>query len=237
MQRRDVLKSVGGIGAGAAVGGLGAISLIGSATAADTNLEASDPSAVTTDDGDLTYVSYGGRLYFEWDGLDADATYGGYEVYSRVQRNDDTWTSWVGHGSDTGALDGTWGGSNDDTDQTGTDGFFEFKFGEPYNQKNYAIVYDSEDDLDTDDDGTNEAHPVNNPWGTDRFDAEEDGGQNRTKVDIRKVCAVYDGDPDNGGTKLIEDGDAARFEVVVNNREATATVGGEIDPTVEADES
>lgn len=237
MERRDVLKTVGGIGVGTAAGGLGVLALTGSATAADANLEGFDPDAVTTDDGEITYVSYGGRLIFSWDGLDAEATYGGYEVYSRVQRNDGSWTSWVTHGSDTGPLDGSWGGGNDDTDQTGTEGFFEFKFGEPYNQRDYAIAYDSESDLDTDDDGTNDAHPVQNPYGTGRFSADEDGGQNRTKVDIRKVCAVYDGDPNDGGTKLIEDGDAARFEVVVNNREATATTGGEVEANVEADES
>lgn len=160
----------------------------------------------------------------------------GYEASSRVQRDDGTWTSWVTHGSDTGPLDGSWGGGNDDTDQTGTDGFFEFKFGEPYNQKDYAIAYDSESDIKDDNDNY-VAHPVQNPYGTDRFTADTDGGQNSTKVDIRKVCAVYDGDPNNGGTKLIEAGDTARFKVVVNNRKATATTGGEIEGSVEADES
>lgn len=246
MERRDYLKTAGGIGVGTAVGGLGVLALTGSATAANANLEGVDPSAVTTDDGSITYVSYGGRLRFAWDGLDAEATHGGYEVYSRVQRDNGSWSSWVTHGSDSGALDGNWGGDNDDTDQTGTEGFFEFKFGERHNQQDYAIAYDESDGdgdgnpdaLDTDGDGTLDARPVLNPYGTSRFEADEDGGQNRTKVDIRKVCAVYDGAPGDSATqKLIEAGDEARFEVVVNNREATATTGGEVEGNVEADES
>lgn len=259
MERRDVLKTAGGIGLGTAAGGLGMLALTGSATAADANLEGFDPDAVTTDDGEITYVSYGGRLYFEWDGLDTEATHGSVEVLSRAQRNDGSWTAWANHGMVSGPLgddpnadghdgdgvfdetegnsSGSWGGENDSNSGTGTEGFFQFKFGEPHGQRDYAIAYDSESDLDTDGDGNNDAIPVENPHSTDRFEANEDGGQNRTKVDIQKVCAVYDGDPTDGGTKLIEDGDAARFEVVVNNREATATTGGEIYGGVEADES
>lgn len=259
MLRRDLLKSAGGIGVGAAVGGLGVFALTGSATAADANLEGFDPSAVETDDGDITYVSYGGRLLFKWDGLDAEATYGEYHVYTRVQRDDGTWTSWADQGAGSGPLgddpnadshddDGkfeegeentsnTFGGGNDSNSGPGTEGFFQFKFGEHYGQMDYAIAYDSESDLDTDGDGNADAHPVPSPYGTDQFAASEDGGQNRTKVDVRKVCAVYDGDPNNGGTKLIEDGDTARFEVVVNNRKATANTGGEVRGNTEADES
>lgn len=249
MQRRDVLKTAGGIGVGTAIGGLGVIAFTGNATAADANLEGIDPGAVTTDDGDITYVSYGGRLRFEWDGLDSEATHGEYQVYTRVQRNDGSWTSWADQGSAYGRLGdgsggsydegetGGWGGDNDSNSGPGTEGFFQFKFGEPYDQKDYAIAYDDPGDLDADDDGEDDAHEVADPYTTDRFAAEEDGGQNRTKVDVRKVCRVYDGEPGNGGTELIEDEDAARFEVVVNNREATATTGGEVEGNVEADES
>lgn len=252
MQRRDVLKTAGGIGIGTAIGGLGVIALTGNATAADANLEGIDPSAVTTDDGEITYVSYGGRLRFEWDGLDSEATYGEYQVYTRVERGDGSWTSWADQGSASGQLgddpdnghDGngefeegegntanSWGGENDSNSGPGTDGYFQFKFGDPYGQQDYAIAYDDPNDLD------GEAHQVADPYSTDRFTADEDGGQNRTKVDVRKVCRVYDGDPGNGGTQLIEADDTARFEVVVNNREATATTGGEVKGNVEADES
>ncbi|QLD88379.1 twin-arginine translocation signal domain-containing protein [Natronomonas salina] len=248
MERRDVLKTAGGIGAGTAVGGLGVIALTGNATAANANLDGISPSAVTTDDGEITYVSYGGRLRFEWDGLDSDATYGEYQVYTRHQRGDNSWTSWADQGSRYGQLGdgsggeyeegetGGWGGDNDSNSGSGTDGFFQFKFGSPYSQKDYAIAYDDSSDLDTDGDGTNDAHPVSSPYSTDPFTADEDGGTNRTKVDVRKVCRVYDGEP-GSGTQLIEAEDTARFEVTVNNREATATTGGEVNGNVEADQS
>ena len=51
------------------------------------------------------------------------------------------------------------------------------------------------------------------------------------------TCRVYDGEPGNGGMMLIEATDKAKFTVTVNNRQATATTGGEIQGEVGADES
>lgn len=223
--RRTVVKGLGAAGVTGAVGGLGLFAFSGSAAAANTDLEASDPSVVTTDDGEIQYVAFGGRLRFEWDGLDSDATYGWYKVESRVDSGGG-WSSWRNHGSSHGQLGANWGGSNDYTQDTGTDGVFEFKFGTPYGQSSYAIAGSGSDLRDS-----------LNKYDVSVFEAQNDGGTQGTDVQIRMTCRVYDGEPGNGGTTLIERSDAASFTVTVNNRTATATTGGEITPTVGADES
>ena len=58
-----------------------------------------------------------------------------------------------------------------------------------------------------------------------------------TEVQFRKTCRVYNGDPDNGSSKLIEDSDKANFTVEVTNRQAWANTGGGINGEVGADES
>lgn len=229
MQRRDLLKTAGGIGVAGVVGGLGTLAMTGSAVAADTTLEGVSPNAVTTDDGEIQYVSFGGRLRFEWDGLDAEATYGYYKTETRIWLGDD-WSTWRSHGSDYGQLGADWGGGNDYTEETGTEGKFQFKFGEEYGQQDYAIAGTGENVIDHTD-------GVENPYDISHFEADTDGGKKETGVQFRMTCAVYDGEPGNGGSRLIDDSGIADITVVVNNREATATTGGEIHGNVGANES
>jgi hypothetical protein len=225
MQRRQLLKATGAAGATAAAGGFGLVALSGGAAAANTNLEAQDPAVATTDDGEIQYVAFGGRLRFSWDGLESPANYGWYRVETRVDTGSG-WSNWRTHGTDYGELNANWGGPNDDTDQTGTDGRFQFKYGSAYGQPNYAIA------------GTgNNLRNSQNKYNTSVFEAGNDGGQQVTDVQFRMTCRVYDGEPGNGGSMLIESSDTAKMTVTVNNREATATTGGEIEGVVGADES
>lgn len=259
MERRDVLKTAGGIGVGTAMGGLGLLALTGGA-AAQSSFVVNDPNTVETDDGEIEFVSHGGLLRFEWEGTDTEATYGQYETLSRVQRNDGSWTAWKSHGVGSGPLgddpesadsnhnnDGefdhgeentsnTFGGGNDTNSGPGTDGFFQFKFGVTYGQKNYAIVYDDESDLDIDN-GRPTPHAADNPWATSRFNSSDDGGQRATNMEIRVVCSVYDGDPADGGTKLAEDDAVDSLTATVKNRVANGTTSGEYDTHIGADES
>lgn len=244
MQRRDILKTVGGIGAASAVGGAGLVAMSGVGVAADTELEGPDEAVTaTTDDGEIQYVAYGGRLRFEWDGLDEDAQYGGYGVRFRLYNNG-SWESWVNLGEQSGELGGSWGGDNDYTQATGTDGVFQFKYGSPHGQRDYAIAYnddvannpgDYDDILPVDGDPSTEA--LDSAVSVDKFYADEDGGDDRTVVEVEKTCTVYDGDPNDGGSKLVEDSDRARFEVIIDNRPAEGTTGGEVEGAVGADES
>lgn len=225
MKRRQVLQGAGAAGATLAVGGFGLASLTGGGAAANTNLEATDPSAVTTDDGEIKWVAFGGRLRFQWDGLDSQATYGRYVVETRVDTGSG-YNNWRSHGSDYGELGANWGGSNDDTQQTGTDGYFQFKYGDEYGNADYAIAGS----------GSN-LRDAQNKYDTSVFEADSDGTSQTTKVQFRFTCSVWNGEPGNGGTKLIEASDTASFTVEVTNRAATATTGGEVNGEVGADES
>jgi len=234
MERRTLLKGVSGVGATVAVGGFGLSAFTGGA--ADTSLEATDPEAVTTDDGQIKYVAFGGRLRFEWDGLDNVATYGWYKTETRVNTGG-SWTDWRTHGSagygelgdgsggdgdgefEEGETDG-WGGNNDSNSGSGTDGFFQFKYGD------YAIAGSGSGLSD-----------FQNKYDPSVFEADTDGGKQETQIQFRKTCRVYAGEPGNGGTELIERSDKAAFTVTVNNRAATASIGGEVDGEVGADES
>lgn len=252
MQRRDVLKTAGGIGAATAAGGVGALTLTGLGAASDTDFEGVEGEVVETDDGEIEYVGYGGRIHFEWDGLDTEAQYGEVVTESTI----DSASGFNNHGAVSGPLgddpdhsgtdhngDGefdhgeenspdSWGGKNDSNSGTGTDGYFEFRFGQPYGQRDYAIAYD-----DTEFEHGNPI-PTENPWATSHFQADNDNGQNETVVTLRVTCRVYDGDPaDDASSVLIEDSDTAQFPIVVNNRPASGTTGGEAHGSVGADES
>lgn len=94
VERRTVIKGAGATGVVGAVGGFGLLSM-GSAVAGDTELEGVGGTVeFETDDGEIYWVGYGGRLRYTWDGLDADAEYGEYEVRARVHnRNTGNWTA------------------------------------------------------------------------------------------------------------------------------------------------
>lgn len=226
MQRRDYMKTVGGIVGGTAVGAGGLAALTGGAAAADTQLEGVSPSAVETNDGSIKYVAFGGRVRFNWDGLDSDAAYGAYNIRTRIRdKQEGDWTGWANHGGDSGELGASWGGDNDYTDDTGKEGVFEFNFGSPHGQNDYAIAYNDEGDLDG-------QHPVEENWTADDFEADTDGGQKKTQVEVEVTCSVYDGNPGGSGSQLVEDVSTTRFIVTVNNEQSTATTGGEINGTV-----
>ncbi|WP_135304760.1 hypothetical protein [Haloarcula amylovorans] len=70
MQRRSLLKSIGGIGAATAVGGAGLFAATGSAAAATVNISASNPAQVKNDRGDISEVSADPMFDVEWENLD-----------------------------------------------------------------------------------------------------------------------------------------------------------------------
>lgn len=250
MERRQLLKGLGGVAGAATVGG---IAFSGSAAASDATLEGPDKAiTATTDGGDIQYVAYGGRLRFTWDGLDTEATHGEYIVESRIRDTGGSFTGWRHHGAGSGPLgdeegekshdgDGTfeegeknsggsWGGPNDSNSGPGSDGFYQFKFGSPYDQPNYAVAYEGDAP-----DGT---LGVKNPWSPTAFEEATDGDTRSKEIEIRKTCRVYDGDPSNSDSKvLVHDSDSAVMTVEVTNRKATGTAGGELSGTVGADES
>ncbi|QLD88760.1 hypothetical protein HWV07_06810 [Natronomonas salina] len=228
MERRDVLKTVGTIGTATVAGGIGALAFFGGSAAAKSTLEVHEPEAVTTDDGTIERVSFGGRFKFEWDGLDQDANYGWYQTETRVrQQGESEFSSWRSHGTDYGQLGASWGGGNDYTQDTGTDGYWQFKFGAYHDNEDYVLAGSVPDNM----------RPVENPYDTSVFNTDEDGAEKDTVVEFRYTGRVYNGEPGNGGTRLQEDVATGEMIITVGNRAATATTSGSVRGNVDADES
>jgi len=70
VDRRTVLKSLGGIAGAAAIGGVGTMALSGGAAAATVAISASNPSKVVNDRGDVTTVTADPGFTVEWSNLD-----------------------------------------------------------------------------------------------------------------------------------------------------------------------
>lgn len=70
MERRTLLKSVGGIGAATAAGGLGFAAFSGGAAAAQISISASNPGIVANDRGDISEVTTDPTFDLQWENLD-----------------------------------------------------------------------------------------------------------------------------------------------------------------------
>lgn len=227
MQRRSLLKTAGGIGIGSALGGLGVLGLTGSAAGSEAGLEVHDPEATTTDDGTIERVSFGGRFKFEWDGLDKEADYGWYQIETRVrQQGESNFSGWRSHGTDYGQLGADWGGGNDYTQDTGTDGYWEFKFGAYHDNEDYVLAGDVPDNM----------RQIENPYNTSVFNTDEDGAEKDTVVDFRYTGRVYNGEPGSGGERLEEDTATGEMLLTIGNQAAEATTSGSVRGNIDADE-
>lgn len=241
-KRRSVLKTLGTVGGGAAVGGAGIWAFTGSAAAeSETTIEPAAVQELSSDDGSLRFVAVGGKLRFDWDGLDTNPTHGAYASRVRLaaSRFDGGSTGWVNLGEQSGELGGSWGGDNDYTQDAEKEGHFTFRFGHEFGQRDYALTYT--DDV-TEDDGPTGLHLIDDPSqdgsqppiDPSLFTATEDGGSTYTILQIEYTCRVYDGDPTNGGTVLVEDGDVGEVPVDLKNEEATGDTSGQLDGSSDA---
>lgn len=261
VNRRTVLEGFGAVGGTALAGGSILAAFASTAVAGHTTISDASTKAITTDDGKIWFVAQGGRLRYEWDGLNQEAQFGEYEVRARVH-DGTTWTAWRDFGSDTGPLgdeadagthdgDGvfeegeentpnSWGGDNDSNSGTGTDGFFQFKFGALFGQKSYAIAYNDDVAADPDSYGANGLILVPYPPAFDLalFEAGADGETQEATAEFEYTCRVYDGDPNDGGVPIgVPDSARGRMPVEVTNRPAEGHTSGGLDTELGGDTS
>lgn len=128
MNRRALLKGLGGIGA-VSVGGA-ALVFSGSQSAVAANFTISNPSTAVSDDGTVNYVRLQASQRVEWDGFDSDVHYARYIDWVTTRPNDqnttdkindtisDSLDSWSGQGDSNG-----WGGDDEYTSGIGKAGF------------------------------------------------------------------------------------------------------------------
>lgn len=106
MQRRSLLKSIGGIGAATTIGGAGLLASTGGAAAATVNISAGNPGKVQNDRGDISEVSIDPAFDVQWENLDDAVGKVFFLVEAKVGGGD--WspifraTPWIGDESNTG---------------------------------------------------------------------------------------------------------------------------------------
>lgn len=215
--RRQVL---GGIGTTLAVGGVGAATLFGGASAT-AGSSIADPTPVTSDDGEITYVAVQSTGRVSWDGFDTPARQARILSYVTLSRGGNQ--LWSGEIHDTGkfSLQGEWGGSGEETyldgdHHAGQSGHIASDVDWGICQRGRNNIYNGGYGLPS------------NPAPTDYFYADTDGSSKDTKVTLRTEYRLYN---ENGqeltGTSGYPDrpeGEAS-FVVTVNNEQATTTSG------------
>lgn len=251
IDRRKVLGTVGGL----AMAGSGMAFFAGSAAAGDTSVSDAGTQAITTDDGSIHYVAFGGKLRYEWDGLDEVAEYGEYRVRARIH-NGNGWSRWHDFGSTSGPLgegnddddnnrfqegegntSATFGGTNDSNSGPGTDGFFQFKYGAQFGQPSYAIAYNSDVANNPGDYGENGLRPVgSSKFDLAQFEAENDGATQSTTVQFEFTCRVLDAD-ENVINQKATSTVTAQMPVKVTNKPAEGHTSGRVDGEVGGDTS
>lgn len=228
LDRRNVLKALGGVAGVGVVGGVGLSALAGPAAA---NSFTIDPTSVTTNDGELAYVAVdvGGNLV--WSGFDVPAER--LRFVSKVAVPDeglgpkvlndsvsDTFDNWSGDGDSNG-----WGGDGEYVESLSDPGGGAGRQGEVVTDAQWVIISDGTQDPAGYRTTFTEGSP---PDWTDTFDAPDDDGdgQVNTKVTtVEKTSEVYFLDANgNELTEIPSDlqpiSDTAAFDVTVNNEPA-----------------
>ena len=125
MERRNFMKTAGGIGVGALAGGLGLTTLTGGATA--TSSADYGNVMLSSDDGTVEYVAIFGSSTVTWDGFESDAVE--FRIVNEARIPGEVgWTQL----NDTGKIDlsqSTWGGDDEDFSGVGTSGTIESAIG------------------------------------------------------------------------------------------------------------
>lgn len=244
MQRRDVLKTAGGIGAVSIAGGAGILATSSAVAATDQALSIDDPAVARTDDGSYQFVDIAYWKHLEWEGFDeevaqfdlvseltTDEREGFHELYRTEERD-------LVEAAD------EFMGSADYTSGPGTRGYANFAIGDAfYNWDPDADVSKQGQDTrwrviahpDFYDEGSGEWDDgydyglPENPLVTDAFEAREDGGENTTTVTLRVTFRLRDGSGNllTGSGGVPHPRPQGTFDVTVGNIPASTSPEGD----------
>jgi hypothetical protein len=223
MQRRDILKTMGGIAGASVAGGAGFAALTGGATAT-AGSDIADPPAVETDDGTIRWVAVQTTGRLTWDGFDTAAKQARIMIYVTLKQDgSNVWGENLIH--DTGMFDLTsdWGGSGEDISLSGdsTDG----QAGYIASDTDWGILQEDRNNI------YNNGYPLpTDPAPVAPLTAESDGSTEQTRIVLRSVYLLFDAD---GNELTGQSGYPSRpessssFVVTVNNQTATTGFGDE----------
>jgi len=236
VDRRTVLKSLGGAVGVGLVGGTGMMALSGGASAtAGSSID--NPTAVSSDDGKITYVAVQTTGRLTWDGFDKAAKKARMKIWVKYKRDGSVFKDYYIH--DTKKFDLTqskWGSNGDETSlsgdhEAGQEGYIASDVDWGIAQKGRQHVYDN---VHQDD------YPLpNDPAKTQPLYATDDGSSKETRVILEAEYRLYDAD---GNELTNTEGYPDRpthssdFKVTVNN-EASTTGAGDDDAQGDTDDT
>lgn len=218
MERRDYLKTAGGIGATTLLGGAGLLALSGGA-AATAEYDYNEVT-VTSDDGTVDYVAIFGDSIVNWDGFDRPAKSFTVDSHVELQSGDGS-TLWTGVINESGPHDLTadsWGGDGETHTGTGTSGTIESDVG---------LDSDGNHDPSTDW-AIVQASDYSDPYGLPANPApasylEVDGDGDSASFNV-KLTTTYTWYANTDGSDSIYSADfVANVPVTVENEQSTAT--------------
>lgn len=224
MQRRDYVKTVGGIAGATALGGAALAASTGGATASAGGT-IDDPQTAQSDDGRIEYVAVQTTGRLTWDGFDEAAKEARIMTYVTLMRDgSEVWGENLIN--DTGKFDLTqddWGGSGEETSLGGDN--------EPGQSGHIASDVDWGIAQRDRENSYNDGYGLpSDPAPTEPFTADTDGDDRATKVVLRSVYILYGAD---GGELTGRDGYPDRpeasssFVVTVENEQSTTSFGDE----------
>jgi hypothetical protein len=201
MQRRNLMKTLGGLAATGATAGLGISAMSGGVAAATSQLNISDPSAVTTDDGSIKWVAVQAYLRTEWDGFDEDIHYVRYIDKVTIRPNSDNNTYTINDTISDDLGDGESAGSDTDDSWGGDTGWHGGEHFSPSGKEGYihvdidwGICQENRDNL------YNNGYMLpENPAPVDNLEADTDGATKDSTVRFTKVVRLYGSGTDNNG--------------------------------------
>ena len=220
MQRRNFMKTVGGIGTASALG-VGGMVFASNPVSATSDL--SGTVSLSSDTGEIDFVAIYGDGYVQWKGLDTRATQA--KIQSRVTVSNQGNEVVSKRVNDTGTFsldDDSWGGDDEELSGSGTRGFIKTAVGLHSNgnhdpSTDWAII---------------QASDYTDPYGlpADPVDAAylsvgTDGGSKTYKITVTTTYRLYDA----SGNQLQTASASSSFNVEVSNiaaQTSTGSVGG-----------
>lgn len=217
MERRNFLKTAGGIGGAALVGGAGLTAFTGGAAAtAEQDL---GTATVTSDDGTVDYVAIFGDSVIHWKGFDTPAQYFDIDIELEVVQKWDNQSRVRQqiHSTDLVDLDNEdWGNHDEELSGSGTRGTIESGIGLAENGDHDAsidwhVVHDP--------DIEREYGLPEDPVDASRLTVHEDGRSRTFTLVLRSTYTWYDADK-NG---IFAETFTSTLDVTVENIESQAS--------------
>lgn len=221
MERRNFLRSLGGVAAASTLGGAALLST-NTAAAASGELDYGTTSMVS-DDGTLDHVGIFGDSHVEWEGFDTDAL--GFDVTVRAAGNRIDSPILLHETQVHDLTQSSWGGAGEKFSGAGTSGWIESDIGYDNNEeldesKYWLIVAPNGDPSNADHSASSYGLPTN-AVDASRYTVSNDGNTNTYTI---RLLTTYTWYADTTGDSAIFSKEfPADIEVTVENRAADAT--------------